>query len=661
MIYRFITIFFVTFSALTQGQTIDSLSYSINPRYSFFSPGEDAELLLYIPQNHIYSAISVNVNFRGDTICEWNGKPGKNIIRLKFVTDTSWKSGKAEAEIHVQGQKQKMYYCSCDIIFLKHKPNEVKIDRLTGGLIVNGLPFFPFGFYTYSPVYPTLPEEEAVKGFNLISPYQRLLPESLGERKKYMDRCAQLGMKVNYNLASVAGGGGVDSKANGMSDEEKCQVLINEVKTFMDHPALLSWYIADEPDGHRIPPAYLEEIYKTVKETDPWHPVTIVFMTPFTKSKDYAGATDIVMADPYPVPVYPVAMAGNATRMLKKEFEYRKPVWIVPQAFGGGEHWLREPTIQEIRSMTWQAIAEGATGIQYFIREGLNAFPKSTATWNECGRMAIEVNTIVPWLFSDEESIPVSSSSSDIIVTSRMYRGQLVIISVNKTAFPRPIQISISRNINTRARVLFENRTIQVTSGIINDYIQSYGSQVYKININPQKEKVIPFRNNLITDPGFEDLSSPGVPSACYARPGTDRGATYFTDPRVVFEGNHSLRLITPVENGGVTLRFYPIKVMPGKRYMVSIWAKADPDQRFLPGHNPEEGNLPPQFVEAGINGFATARFVPEKDWKQFVTFVTIPQDTVPEIKANVILRMPGQGVAWFDMLQVIEDPLFKE
>ena len=36
-----------------------------------------------------------------------------------------------------------------------------------------------------------------------------------------MDRCAELGMKVHYNLLSVSGGGGVDSKTAGLSAEEK--------------------------------------------------------------------------------------------------------------------------------------------------------------------------------------------------------------------------------------------------------------------------------------------------------------------------------------------------------------------------------------------------------------------------------------------------------
>lgn len=636
---------------------VDSTSFRIVPRYSFWSSEKKGEILLFVPARFSALQHSVSMKLSGSLIYEWSGIPGSNIARLTFTIDSSFITGILHAEINVAGSKTK-YLCSSAIFFLRHKPNEVKTDRLTGGLIVNGLPFFPFGFYTYSPVYPTLPEEEVVKGFNLMSPYQRIVPETLSERKKYMDRCAQIGMKVNYNLVSVAGGGGVGGNNNGLSQEEKRLLLINEVKTFMDHPALLAWYIADEPDGHKTEPSVLEEIYRIVKETDPWHPVTMVFMTPFTKAKDYAGSMDIAMADPYPIPVYPVTMAGNATGILKKEFNGRMPVWIVPQAFGGGEHWLREPTIQEIRSMTWQAIIEGATGIQYFIRQGLNAFPKSTATWNECGRMAMEVHSITPWLLSDEETIQVKASSKDISVVSKMYRGQLLIMAVNKTNSTVPVQFSLARSYTGRARVLFENRSVTVNSGFLNDYIQPYGSQTYKIDLNPPVETVIPWNNNMIADPGFEDLSSPGIPSACYARPGSDRGATYFTDPRVKFEGNYSLRLITPQENSGATLRFFPVKVEAGKSYMVSVWAKADAEQRFIQGIRDKESQ--PQYVEVVVGDFHKARFVPGNEWKQYVTFVSVPRDTLPEIKTNVFLRMPGRGVAWFDMLQMIEDPVWK-
>ena len=38
-----------------------------------------------------------------------------------------------------------------------------------------------------------------------------------------------------------------------------------------------------------------------------------------------------------------------------------------------------------------------------------------------------------------------------------------------------------------------------------------------------------------------------------------------------------------------------------------------------------------------------------------FVTFVTIPADSISSPRVNAILRMPGKGTAWFDMIQVVE------
>jgi len=266
---------------------------------------------------------------------------------------------KVEGRIITTSGSGMIYNTKTNLVVLSYKPNEVKTDRLTGGLVVNKRQFFPFGFYCYSPVYPTLPEEEIVRGFNMISPYQKILPETLNERKAYMDRCALLGMKVHYNLLSVSGGGGVGSKMEGYSDIQKRELLIREIKTFMNHPALLAWYIADEPTGNKVTPKTLEEIYKLVKEIDPWHPVSIVFMAPFLSAKKFENALDIVMADPYPIPDLPASIVGDVAGKLRTEFYGKKPVWIVPQAFGGGELWSREPSIQEIRSMTYQSVING--------------------------------------------------------------------------------------------------------------------------------------------------------------------------------------------------------------------------------------------------------------------------------------------------------------
>lgn len=647
-------------------QIIDSTSFKLISRQSFYSFEKSAELLLTPAKNISFNILYVRLINNDNVLFDGNMKSEKGQIRIPVDLTVIKSSCIIEAEISTvinpsfSGIK---YISKCDLIILPHKANEVKTDRLTGGLIVNGRPFFPFGFYCYSPVYPTLPEEETVRGFNMISPYQKILPESFQERKAYMDRCAQLGMKVHYNLLSVSGGGGVGSKMEGYSDAQKRELLVSEIKAFQDHPALLAWYISDEPTGNKVEPVTLEEIYKVVKETDPWHPVSIVFMAPFLSARKYERAVDIVMADPYPIPDLPASMVGDVTLRLINEFNGRKPVWIVPQAFGGGELWGREPTIQEIRSMTYQSVINGATGIQYFVRHGLNSFPKSVSAWGECGKIALEIAELTPWLLSDEPANSVQSFSKNIIVSSKLHNGQLVVLAVNKINEPQRIDIAVSGIGDSRAKVIFENRTITANYGIISDQLPAFGSQVYLIDINKSLKESFAWSNNLLKDPGFEDISSTGVPSACYARPGEDRGATYFTDSREHLEGNHSLRIITPKDSNSVTLRFFPINVKTGCSYLLSIWAKSDPEQRItfdkLPGtSDPNLIKRGPLYAEIELGEFGKATFMPEKEWKQFVTIVTIPVDSIQRRKTNVILKLPSQGVAWFDMLQVIEDPL---
>lgn len=642
-------------------QTIDSTSFLLISRQSFYSYEVYGEFLLHIPQPLSKNHISVSLSIGEEAIASWDGIPGKQIVRIPFASRLVPSTYKVEANIKVASAKGVIYSTRTDLRVLAYKPNEVKTDRLTGGLIVNRLPFFPFGFYCYSPVYPTMPEEEIVKGFNLMSPYQKIMPETLNERKSYMDRCAELGMKVHYNLLSVSGGGGVGSKIDGLSDEDKRKRLIDEIKTFRDHPALLGWYISDEPNGKNIRPQQLEEIYKTVRENDPWHPVSIVFMAPYLTAKKYSAALDIVMADPYPVPEHPIELPGDVADQLKKEFSGKKPVWIVPQAFGGGELWSREPTIQEVRSMTWQSIINGATGIQYFVRQGLNYFPKSAATWSECGRIAAEVAELTPWLLSDEETMPVESRASNVIVTSRVHNRQLIVMAVNKKNEPVNASFKVKGLSNQKARVLFENRMISFSGGVISDHLSAFGSQVYLINLELETQNPDASNSNLITDAGFEDLSGPGLPSACYARPGGDRGATFFLDSREYAGGHHSLRIITPRENKSLAIRFFPFIVKAGGTYTISIWAKSDPEQRFLSVTNQKnprlyEENKNPQYAEILLGDFGRARFVPDKQWRQYVTFVTIPADTLARFKTNLILKMPGQGVCWFDNVRVTED-----
>jgi hypothetical protein len=108
-------------------------------------------------------------------------------------------------------------------------------------------------------------------------------------------------------------------------------------------------------------------------------------------------------------------------------------------------------------------------------------------------------------------------------------------------------------------------------------------------------------------------------------------------------------------------LRLFPFSVKAGASYAISLWAKSDPEQRlsFATDQDSLRHNMKiqsPQYVEIELGAFGKARFVPDQEWRRYMTFITIPYDTLATFRTNLILKMPGQGVAWFDDLKVYEE-----
>ena len=546
---------------------------------------------------------------------------------------------------------------------LPPRSGAVKIDRLTGGLIVDGLPFIPFGFYCYSPVQPTLAEEEVVRGFNLMSPYQSNAPAKRAERQLYMDRCAALGMKVHYQLLSVAGGGGVYGARDSV---EQGDALRAEVRAFKDHPALLAWYISDEPTGHGAAPETLKKMRDTILAEDPYHPVTIVFMRP-KKAARYAAGMDIVMVDPYPIPVRPPTSAGDAVRTVFEALAPAKAVWIVPQCFGGNEHWKREPTAAEMRVMTYLGLLEGARGIQYFIRHGLQGFPKSPLLWAECSRLALETAELTPYLLSSESRPVVETADSAIRVGAWQRDGTMVAIAINTENVPKTFRMRVPGDVAPDdVQVPFESRTVALgpsavvprhrglarlmfpfrkrrapvpPADTIVDMIDAYGVRIYRLDLGPSRSpvKALDSRNMLINS-SFEANPSPGTPAGCYARAGAGRGATYFVDSRVSLDGTHALRLHTPADGEGVGISpFYP-RVKPGQVFRFTVWAKAAagpraPELKLKMGPTTRSHTLSTEWKEYGVSGIA---------------------QKARNSKLHLYFQLSTAGTAWIDCMQCV-------
>jgi hypothetical protein len=526
-----------------------------------------------------------------------------------------------------------------NMIVLAAKANAVQIDRLTGGLIADGLPFFPYGFYC-GPV-SDLPEREVVHGFNLIGPYQDNLPAGYAVRKAYMDRCAAIGVKVQYGVNSLIGSGHNGSKGLDKTDEEKLEILKSEIIAFRDHPALLSWYINDEPDGQGRPPAVLEAAYALIHELDPWHPVSVVFMLP-SKAAEFKNTMDIAMTDPYPIP-------GPADRVLEdvnkyiQAYQYEKSVWLVPQAFGGSEMWPREPTAHEIRLMTYMGLVSGAKGIQYYVHSAGNTNPQSVSAWSACSDIAVETAQMASFLLSADAAPLVRTTDPKILTKAFRYKDNVLVIAVNNENKPKPLSLFLHTNISTTAELWFENRTVPFENDHIDDIIDAYGTRVYLL----RAQSTTANNSNLTLNPGFEKIASPGLAigaNVTYTNQDkADHGATFFTDPRESKEGMFSLRLITPSDSAGNKIRLVPMVMSNGNSYTVSVWAKAKPAERI------------PDFRLAMDVMRQEHTFSLTPEWKKYsFTF------RAPASSTNVILALDliQKGTAWFDLLQVSADPV---
>jgi hypothetical protein len=537
--------------------------------------------------------------------------------------------------LHVGGEQRRLTAC---VAKLPPKANAVQIDRVSGGLIVDGLPLFPFGFYNYWPVQPTLAEEEVVKGFNLMSPYHGNEPESLGARRQYLDRAAQLGMKVHYHINSIA----VLGDAPDCGERE--QALRAEVEAVRDHPALLAWYLSDEPEYNNISPEEVIRTYRIVHQLDPYHPITIVFARPEV-ARQYAAAMDLVMTDPYPIPQQPPAAAYDAISGLVAEFDGEKPVWIVPQAFGGNEWWQREPTAQEERVMTYLGLLGGATGVQYFVRHGLNGFPKSTITWGECGRLALEVAELTPALLSQEARPEVTSADESIRAGAWRERDVITVLAVNTENRPRMMRLRVAGLVrNYDAAAIFENRTVPVIAGRIEEMIDAYGTRAYEIVLRPRpRGDLVLDPRSLIVNPSFEDNPTVGTPEGCYAHVGTGRGATYFVDARVARLGRHSVRMNLPSGSDGLALSLFPVPVAQGKSYRLSVWAKA-----LAP--KTADGQWP--VLKLGLYGAGEQTFPLTADWQEYVLEGPM---TLDRKRTTPSIALTTPGTAWVDAVQLVE------
>jgi hypothetical protein len=306
------------------------------------------------------------------------------------------------------------YKASTSLFYLPEKTtgSVVKVDYLYGSLLYrNGFTngsfsyLFPYGFYgNYDGYFNVSANIEAyrARSFNALNPVTSFVDSDMTSQIDTMDAVNllwQYDMRGSFmNLTSVA----------------------EQVPLVKDHPSLLTWYTADEPDGWEYALNSTKLTYDLLAEMDKYHPVALVLNCQNYYFPEYISGADIVMEDAYPVGIngtwsyrdtpcnltYGDCGCDNCKGALLDVPERvdafhtyqswlgggvsaRKPVWEVPQSFSGEGYWSRDPTPQEVWVMDVLSFNHGAKGRLSWI------YPASDII-NEAAALMAQVVTTVP-------------------------------------------------------------------------------------------------------------------------------------------------------------------------------------------------------------------------------------------------------------------------
>jgi hypothetical protein len=347
--------------------------------------------------------------------------------------------------------------------------HEVKLDLFTKTLLRNGDPFFPIGIYWLRK--ETLAEVKQLR-FNSGDYYYKLADAAVED---LMDAATEEGVAILLELS--------DHIRN--LEVPDTTAIYEKVKRYRDHPALLAWYLVDEPADAAVKPTDTMQIYQRIRVLDPYHPVSLVNNRPHTFA-DYIGSSDVLAIDPYPVPNYAISRVSDYARQARWASMTQKPVWLVAQAFGGVEHWPRAPTAAELRNMVYQGLAQGVSGVffyRYCSEDERNIQPHPL--WREVRRLARELETLSPVLMAEDRTAMARrvGGTGDLQIMIRETNREYYLIAVNPTHGVRQSEYRLERLMPlTGVEVVSGPNSLNVTpDGRLRLELGPLGAGVYRL------------------------------------------------------------------------------------------------------------------------------------------------------------------------------------
>lgn len=354
---------------------------------------------------------------------------------------------------------------------LPYQRGEVRFDS-NGIMRVDGQRFIPYGWFGCRDF-----ERAARYGFNVIIEYAvtafkgrnltTLFDQLAANRMKGIIYCYPENRMYERKTQSLP-----------LSKEEADRIR-ERIRELKHHPALLAWYLCDEPDLSPALPSRLREIHDLCAEEDPYHP-TVILNNTAEGYRKYAQSGDITMPDIYPN-FLKDGTSGNPMISVYNQLcscaeSGKRILWCTPQGFNYndcGHPGQRIPTPEELRNMHYQSLLAGATGFIWYIYEYNYPYPEVFATVSS---LLEETRKIAGCFFSPERRKMLTHPTTDVLAASyELPDGHRYILTVNTAYEARKITMSVPRG----KYYLAGETGFRVSNGTLTDVLEKLQVRIY--------------------------------------------------------------------------------------------------------------------------------------------------------------------------------------
>lgn len=365
-------------------------------------------------------------------------------------------------------------------IFLNYAPDVTKKQWLpNGGIAIGGKPQFLLGMYGVRT--EDLPEM-AKGGYDFVHNYTWDGGGTNDSALEYLDACRKLGLQAFI---------GFDRAKLQAWDEE---FVAERVGALSRHPALLAWYLFDEPDlPHQyVPPDQLRALYQLIHTLDPLHPV-IVTVAQGNFMPLYHDSYDVYWSMDYGTP------GANAQNFETHRAALKPgvPIMSIVHCYDGkqqgptkgGDVEKFEPGPQQLRACAFMALAHDSSGLcWWWWGQGSDIFmtvahaPNAWAALKETVRQIRELRPVLEAQVESRRWVEKPAEGQEVHLWEKALSGRAVIIAVNREKKPCDLTFSSPTfAAKKQATVLFEDRSVALVAGKLSDGFDGWGVHVYEV------------------------------------------------------------------------------------------------------------------------------------------------------------------------------------